>query len=238
MKIKGGFEKAKYYIESHSKGFPALGGAKAGPCITISREPGAGSDKISENLIEYFRNISLQGTLDWTVFDKNLIEKVIEDHNLPQKMSEYLLASKVSKITTMMNELFGVHPPLWTLVHRTSETILKLAQMGNVIIVGRAANIVTAKLDNAFHVRLISTMEDRIKHIQEHYELERKEAIDFIKKEDAARKEYVMTHFHRAVDDPQIYHMIINTHLIPYKEAAGMIGDAVVRRFPDRFPKV
>ena len=42
------------------------------------------------------------------------------------------------------------------LVHKTAKTILQLAEMGNVIIIGRGANVVTAHMNNIFHVRLVA----------------------------------------------------------------------------------
>ena len=56
----------------------------------------------------------------------------------------------------------GLHPSSWTLVQQTNATILQLAQMGNVILVGRGATVITSKLNNVFHVRLVGSLEKRI----------------------------------------------------------------------------
>jgi len=135
----------------------------------------------------------------------------------------------------MINELFGVHPPMWTVIQRMSSTILNIAQVGYVVIVGRGSNIITAKLKNSIHVRLVANLEDRIKHIQEHYSIGRKEAIEFIKKEDLSRKNYVLNNFKKQIDDPLLYHLIINTSLISYKDTAEIIGNYVIKRFPELF---
>jgi diguanylate cyclase (GGDEF)-like protein len=45
----------------------------------------------------------------------------------------------MSEITDTLDELLGLHPPAWTLVRQMTETILHLAEMGNVILVGRGA---------------------------------------------------------------------------------------------------
>jgi hypothetical protein len=233
MHIKGGFEKAKKYIESHSK----LGQDKLpqGPCITISRETGAGSDVVAENLIDFLKSRIKNKEVNWSVFDRNLLEKVIEDHNLPLSLNDYFSAENRSKFTNMINELFGVHPPMWTVIQRMSSTILNIAQVGYVVIVGRGSNIITAKLKNSIHVRLVANLEDRIKHIQEHYSIGRKEAIEFIKKEDLSRKNYVLNNFKKQIDDPLLYHLIINTSLISYKDTAEIIGNYVIKRFPELF---
>jgi hypothetical protein len=233
MHIKGGFEKAKVYIESHS----LLGQDKVpqGPCITISRETGAGSDMVSEHLIEFFKEKIKNKNVNWSIFDRNLIEKVMEDHNLPGTLNDYFSEEKKSKFTSMIDELFGVHPPLWTILQKTSSTILNLAQLGYVVIVGRGGNIITSKLKNCIHVRLVGNLEDRIAHVENHYNIGRKESIEFIKKEDLNRKNYILTNFKKQIDDPALYHLIINTSLVPYAETAKLIGDLAKSRFPDLF---
>jgi cytidylate kinase len=236
MIVKGAFEKAKLYIESHSKdsGHNPFH-PKQGPCITISRETGAGADKVSAALVEFFQIFSEGNAIPWTAFDRNLIEKILEDHHLPQKLSQYFVEDKLSELKSMVNELMGIHPHIGVLIHNTSQTILQLAQKGNVIIVGRGANLITARLKNTFHIRLIAPFEQRVQHIEVVYSLNRKDAIEYIKKEDLARKHYVKSYFNKYIDDPLLYHMVINTGQIPFKKTARMIGLAVLEKFPEMF---
>lgn len=171
----------------------------------------------------------------WTVFDKNLLEKVIEDHNLPGQLSEFLEESKMTEINSMVSELLGLRPPAWLIVHKTTQTILQLAEIGNVIIIGRGSNVVTAHLKNVFHIRLVAPLEDRIRHMQDIFDLTRKEAIARIRKDDKLRKHYLQHHYHKNIEDKFLYHLIINTHLLPYDEAAEMISAHVIRKFPQYF---
>ncbi len=235
--VKGTFEKARLYIESRcreSENNPKE--IKRGPCITISRETGAGADKVSEELIKYFKPFNAECYHPWTVFDKNLIEKVIEDHHLPEKLSRYFVEDKLSEIKSTVNELLGLHPSSWILLNKTANTILQLAQIGNVIIVGRGGNIIARHLKNTFHVRLIAPVENRIKHIEEICDLSRKEAAEYIVKEDAARKNYIKKYFNKDVNELSSYHLIVNTGLLSYEKAAKTIGEAVIESFPQLFP--
>ncbi len=239
MLVKGPFEKAKLYIESHPKISDTSAAKKkescGGPCITISRETGAHADIISERLVGFFQRYNLANQMPWVVFDKNLIEKVIQDHHLPQSLSRLMGEEKYSAVKSIMIELLGGQPPIFTLVHKTTETILQLAQIGNVIILDRAANIITSKLSNTFHVRLVSPIEYRIEHVRELFNYSRSEAIDFIKHEDHDRKDFVQTYFHRDINDPHLYHLTINSFIISDDEAVEMIGSAVVQKFPEVF---
>ena len=238
MIVKGAFEKARMYIESRcreSEDNPKI--MKSGPCITISREAGAGADSVSEELINYFKPLSNTCLHPWTVFDKNLIEKIIEDNHLPEKLSRYFVEDKLSDIKSTVNELLGIHPSSWVLINKTTNTILQLAQIGNVIIVGRGGNFITMNLKNTFHVRLIAPWENRIKHIREIQGVTRKEAVDFILKEDTARNNYIKKYFNKDVTELNSYHLIINTGFMSYKKAARVIGETVIEMYPNLFPE-
>ncbi len=232
MKAKSGSEKALEYIESHSRDRKIR---KTGPCVTVSRQSGAGSSIVDERL----KNILEQNQGDefgeWAIFDKNLIEKIMEDHNIPERLTRLFSSEKQSAITNMVNELLGLMPSTKTILHQTAETILQLGITGNVIIVGRAGNVITAHLKNAFHVRLVAPLEDRIIRIQDYYKIDRKQAVDWIKKEDKSREDYYSKNYHRNIDNPLLYHLTVNTHLLSYEEAASVIAHAVMKKFPAMF---
>ena len=237
MLISGALEKARLYIETHSKEKESdkRGKFEKGPCITISRETGAGADIISQKLIEILQKYKKENLPDWTIFDKNLIEKVLEDHHLPRTLSEIFDEKKYSAMISFASELLAGQPSIHSLVYKTTKTILSLAEIGNVIIVGRGGNIVTSNLPNAFHVRLVSTIEDRIKHVKEVYGFDSKQATDFLKNDDQARKNYISTYFHKQIDDPLLYQLTINTHRFNYDQSAELIADAVMTNFPKYF---
>ena len=234
MIVKGSLEKAKHYIESHSENLEQKK-KRQGPCITMSRETGTGADKIGEALIEFFQPYWNKNYPPWTLFDKNLIEKVLEDHHLPQALSQYFVEDKLSELKSTVNEMLGLHPNTWVLVSKTSNTILQLAQIGNCIIIGRAGNIITANLKNSFHIRLVSPIEKKIRYVMSEYNINKTEANEFIKKEDLARKNYLKKYFNKDVDDPLLYNLVINTESISFKNTAEIIGKIVLHNLPQLF---
>jgi cytidylate kinase len=238
MLTLGAYEKCRRYIETHSRQSENFGYKKiksSCPCVTISRETGAGAGFVSQHLITYLQDATNDKSCEWTFFDKLLIEKVLEDHNLPRQLSEYMKEEKYSNISSAVNELLGLHPSKWTLLHKTTETILQLARMGNVIIVGRASNVITAKLPNTFHVRLVAPLESRIQKMMEHYSMSEKEALEFIKREDNSRKNYVKSNFYKDIENPLLYHLVVNTGLTTYEETSRLIGIAVINKFHEKF---
>jgi cytidylate kinase len=198
--------------------------------VTISRQTGSGAHVVAEKLAAYLQAHAPNEACPWTVFDRNLVEKVLEDHHLPQRLAQFMPEDRISEIADTMDELFGLHPPSWTLVRNTADTVLHLAELGNVILIGRGANIITSKLDYMFHVRLVGSFERRVACIQQLERLSPKQAREFVRREDRGRQRYLKKYFHKDIDDPLLYHLILNTDLVPYWEAALIIGQAVIRQ--------
>ena len=234
MRILGELEKCRLYIESHAvnngmkkKGFPT------GPCITVSRETGTSAKLVCEELIKFFneKNVA-QDSPEWTIFDKNLIEKVLDDHKLPDALKELMAEEKISFFSSMLNEMFSGLPGQWTLIHKTSETVLRLASLGYSIIIGRGGNVITSHLNNTFHVRLIAPLNERIKNFAGRYCLDYKSAQTIVEQHDQRRKKYLYSVFNRKIDDPFSYNLVINTRGMEPKQVASIIGSAVIDKFP------
>jgi cytidylate kinase len=200
------------------------------PSITISRMTSAGGRTVASKLIELLQPLA-PSDCSWTIFDKNLIEKVLEDHHLSKRIAEFLPENRKSLLAEFVENMRGIHPPTSKLVEQTVETIWNLAQGGYVVLVGRAANVITEKLDNVFHVRLVGSLERRISRTVEVYDMGRDEAREFIRSQDAAKRDYMRQYFGRDIDDPLLYHMVINTDGISYESAAQMISEAVISRY-------
>ena len=209
----------------------SLPGKDAGKCaITISRQSGCGAHVVAKQLAGCLQAHSDKGERPWTVFDRNLVEKVLEDHQLPERLAKFMPEDRVLEINDIMDELFGLHPPSWALVQQTSETILRLAELGNVIILGRGANVITAKLPHVLHVRMIGSLEHRIQQRQHFEELTREEAAESIAREDLGRQRYLKKHFNKDINDPLLYHLVVNTDLVSLDAAARIIGDLALSR--------
>jgi cytidylate kinase len=226
-------QKCQTYIDCHlhpPRTLP-IPDAHRPPSLTISRQTGAGGLAVAQLVAQLLQSSPLRTDCPWTVFDKNLVSKVLQDHNLPERLERFMPEDKVSFLSDALEELFGLHPPSWDLLRQTSETMLKLAELGNVILVGRGANVVTAKLGHVFHVRLVGSTERRCQRIQTRRRLTHADALQFMKQEDAARERYLRKHFHHDPNDPLLYHLVINTDCVAEAEAAQWIATAMIARF-------
>lgn len=203
--------------------------------VTMSRQSGSGAHVVAAKLAEYLQAQASNGPCPWTVFDRNLVEKVLEDHHLPKRLAQFMAEDRISEVADTMDELFGLHPPSWMLVRQTAETILHLAELGSVILIGRGANIITSKLDYVFHVRLVGSFARRVAYIQQLERLSARAAREFVRREDRGRERYVKKYFKQDIADPLLYHLTINTDLVSYEEAARIIGQALIR--PEFVPR-
>jgi cytidylate kinase len=224
-------ERSESYIERHFglKG-KDTSEVSTKPAITIARQEGAGGLTVASSLAEYLQT-HVPSRDAWTVFSQRLVAKVLEDHHLDKRAVGFMKEGHKNLITDAIEELLGLHPSDWTFVKRANATILRLAQAGNVILIGRGANIVTSKLQTVFHVYLVGSLEKRIEQAQKVFSLDRKSAINYIKKKDEDRRRYLKDNFDKDIDDPLLYHVIINTDLVRHDEAARLIGNEVIKRF-------
>jgi len=202
-----------------------------GPAITLSYQTGTDVEEIAGQLRETLQKAENEGEHPWTVFDRQLIEAVLEEHNLPKQMGKLIPEERRSYLKDVTDELLGLRPPSWIIGPEIVETVLHLADAGNVILVGRGANLITARMPNVFHVRLIGSLEIRTKRIQNLKSLTAEEAARFVAQQDRARGRYVKAHFHVRLEDPLHYHLVINTNLIPSADAALLIADGARRCF-------
>lgn len=202
--------------------------------VTLSRQTGSGAAVVAEKLAAYLQGRAPTSPEPWRVFDRNLIHKVLEDHHWPARYARFVPEDRTSELADFMEEMLGAHPPSGKLVQQTAETILELAQEGNVILVGRAANLITRGMPHVFHVRLVASLENRVKRFRESQSLPERTAQRLILQEDRGRKRYVRKHFDVDLENPLLYDLILNTDTCTCDEAAQVIGEAVLKRFWER----
>jgi len=197
------------------------------PAVTISRQTGAGAITFGVSLARYLNDKAGDRGEPWTVFDKNLIRHVLEDHGLPAYLERHMPEDSPSHLKDAVGDLLGLHPPNWELVKHTGETIGRLAKQGRCILVGRAANIITRDMPSVLHLRLVGPIEHRVAHCAEYYGITKEAALDRVRKQDRARRRYVLAYYDEEIDDPTNYHLVINVDSFTTPALTQFIGDIV-----------
>ncbi len=192
------------------------------PFVTISREYGAEGPAIAEYVAKSI-NDAYQPTPHWMVYDKKLVEKIVEDHNLSAKLVESLTEQKRNEIDEVIKGFFSSLPSGVAVFMKTAKTIRFLASHGNVIILGRGGNIITRDMENGISVRVIAPFKWRVEKIMERERLARKEAENLVKKIDNERDQFVKSYLLKDVSDPNFYDIIINHSSLSTDEAGQLI---------------
>ena len=196
--------------------------------VTISRQAGCGALVVAEKLAAHLQQRLPAGEPSWTVFDRNLMAAMLADHNLPARIAKFLPEDRMTELQDIVEELFGLRPASWTMIQQTSETVLKLAELGNAILIGRGGNVITAKRPHVVHVRLVAPLDSRVEHASKTCGLSQQAARAFCLREDAGRRRYLRKYFKADIDDPLLYHLCINTGLVTFDEAARLIAEVVL----------
>jgi len=197
--------------------------------VTINEQAGCGAGFIAEKLANYLQEHAPEPGVKWTIFDRQLMAKVLEDHKLPGALAKFFPEDRTPAVQNLLADIFNVLPSENKMLKLLAETVFHLAELGNVIIVGRGANIVTARLPRVLHVRLVAQLEDRIQRVCQEYNKTPEEARRYCLEEDPARTRYMKTYFKTEINDPMNYHLAINTSRFDGESTARMIGEALLR---------
>jgi len=222
----------------YQRDFGSAAPKQARPFVTLCRQSGSGAHAVAEKLAAFLGSRLPDETLPWKVFDQNLVRNVLAEHKLPKLLARFMAEDSASELEEIMDELLGTRPPMDFLVRHTAKTILHLAQRGNVILLGRGANIVTRALPGAVHVRLVASVNKRAENVRLARDVRKSMALQLIEAEDLGRRRYLKKYFGADADDPLLYHLTMNTDLVSYEEAACLIGEFVLAKNGLRRSKV
>ncbi|MDQ8193759.1 cytidylate kinase-like family protein [Coraliomargarita sp. SDUM461004] len=223
------YQECRSYVAAHLHHQPQkpIGNTLAPTSLTISRQTGARGRTIGIKLKDKLRSLTPTSPIPWTLFDEDLVQQVLTEHQLPIDLEQFMPDDGTSEITASINELLGRHPSLWTLFEKTAATISRLARIGHCIIVGRGGNEITQGFSNVIRVRLIGSMEQRLHQMTAVHGMSNTGAIKFIKEEDTARRRYIKQHFGADIDASNRYDLVINTDKLSDETIVNLLATAI-----------
>jgi cytidylate kinase len=188
--------------------------------ITISRQAGANGPAIAQ---------AVGDRLGWPVYDRELVTKIAEQTGLRRKLIDSVDEKKSSWLMRWLNA-FKARPEITPneYAHHLVHVLLSLAAHGECIIIGRGAGQILPK-ETTLRVRLIGPEAQRIKAIQNRFDLSAEEARRWIEKTDDQRIRFVKDHFHKDPGDPAQYDLVLNSSRLSIADCADLILTAVER---------
>jgi cytidylate kinase len=227
---KSALDRCRAYVAAQSRSRkrpPARRGLDpGGPAITVSYEAGTAAHVFAPRLAEILQKSEPAGAVRWTIFDRQLVDQVLAELHLPKELGALLSEDRRSYIRDVLSDEMGARTASWVVAPMIAETVLHLVATGHVILVGRGANVITRRMPNVLHVRLIGSLPARIARLQEMRKVSPREAAKIVREEDRAHTRYAQAHFHVNPSDVLSYHVVLNTDEIPVVEAARMIANA------------
>ena len=200
---------------------------KTAPFITIARQPGAGGRTMARVLAERLNEEARQNE-QWRMYDRELVEKVAEDHELSTRMVESLEDSSHNWLRGVLHAWLNPREPSELAVfHRVAATVRALAEGGRAIIVGRGSVFLTRDLPAGLHVYLVPPFDDRVERMAQKWNLSTDATATKLRELEQYRNEYYERHFSTKPFVPETFTITINTADISPEQAADIVVPAV-----------
>jgi len=194
--------------------------------ITISRQFGAGGITLGKMVAEKF---------GYTFADTEIIKMVAEMANVSTHFVETVEKEAGGKFSKFISKT--VSKPLVGRILKDERgyideeiyldyLVLIIAQMaddGDVVILGRGSQYILNDHPDAYHILLIDTFENRVKFMQDNYDLSRNRAVHVVKNEDKRRLNLYKKLGKSDYDNPDLYHLVLNRSRISLDKASELI---------------
>ena len=194
--------------------------------ITISRQFGAGGITLGKMIAEKFGYIFA---------DTEIIKMVAEMANVSTHFVNTVEKEAGGKFSKFISKT--VSKPLVGRILKDERgyideeiyldyLVLIIAQMaddGDVVILGRGSQYILNDHPDAYHILLIDTFENRVKFMQDNYDLSRNRAVHVVKNEDKRRLNLYKKLGKSDYDNPDLYHLVLNRGRISLDKASELI---------------
>ncbi len=101
------------------------------------------------------------------------------------------------------------------------------ASQGNVVIVGRGAQVILKDIPGVFSCRVVAPFGVRVQRIMERYRFDKQEAEDFVRKYDHERESLIRSIFRSDPNEWSLYDIIINTAHYSSGDAADIVIESI-----------
>ena len=179
------------------------------PFITISREYGCSITPFSQLLAQKLNEH--EKTEHWQSYDKNLIDQIVKNTGVSDKLIETIDTKRREEMTELMRSFLTDYPPQVTVYKQLVKTVRSLSILGRAIIVGRAGVVITRGLKFGVHLRFIAPLSYRVKRIMELNSIKDKlEAEKLVEKKDRERHDFLTQYIRFDANNPASYDITIN----------------------------
>jgi len=208
----------------------------APPLITVTRQYASGGSEIARLVAK---------ALGWTLIDNEFVDQVARLAGLPpeevaqrEERAPGLLERLARTLAVGSPEMFitttAVPPQVEVdeaaIVKMTERVIAEAAAEGRVVLVGRGAQAVLAKRENALHAYVIASKPWRRKLAVERLGVDAAHVDKVVDETDRQRDHYVKTYYGRDRQDLTNYDLVVNAETLRFEGAAALVVAEAKRR--------
>lgn len=184
---------------------PGLKAAPAAPFVTISRQAGTGGRPLADALAARLNQID-PGPRAWSVWDRELVEKVAAEHKLSQPLIEAVEGPGRSWVEQFFAELDDLQ-----VYRRVKATLRSLALAGRSVLVGRGGMFAAADLPAGVHVRLVAPRGFRVQNMAKMLNVSPARAEQEVRRIENERAAFYERHWPGRPLVPEAFTLTLNT---------------------------
>ena len=200
--------------------------------VTISREYGSGGGEIA---------VRLARRLGWRLVDHEVVRQVAQALGVSEADTEAHdehVDSLVYRILTGLQVLstpVPAIPPSFATDSGEYDTARRAAVRsavgaGQVVIIGRGAQVLLANRRDVLHVRVVAPLEARIRYVQQREGGDHAAAQARIQSKDRDRARFLIAEHHRSPEDAHLYDLIVNTGVLDLDSVVDLVVLALERK--------
>ena len=201
--------------------------------VTISREYGSGGGEIAARLA---------AQLGWRLLDHEVVAQVARALDVSEADAaahDEHVDSFALRLLTGLSVLQTAAPaPGPDLLDRDSDrydqarqtAVLAAAAAGQVVIVGRGAQVLLAGRSNVLHVRIVAPLAARLAYVMRRERLDKAAAAARISHKDHDRIRFLQTMHQHHPDDARLYDLVVNTGEIGLDGVVDLLIVALERK--------
>jgi CMP/dCMP kinase len=204
--------------------------------ITISRQYGSGGGEVAARLAQ---------RLQWQLIDHEIVAEVARELGMPEEEAEVHDERSESFISRVLGSMQLASPELLAnapivplspgtqeqLYHQALRRVVETAaNTGNAVIVGRAGQVLLAKRRDVLHVRIVAPFEQRLRYVMQREGLDEADARARIQQKDRDRSRHLQSQYHRDVNDPLLYDLVLNSGVLDLESLVDLIVLALERK--------
>jgi len=207
----------------------------APPLITVTRAYASGGSDIARLVAK---------ALGWTLIDNEFVDQVARMAGLPAEEVAQLEERAPGLLERVARTLAVASPEMFittasaprpegdeaTIVKMTERVIAEAAAEGRAVLVGRGAQAILAKRENALHVYVVASKPWRRQLAVERLGVDPATVDRVVDETDRQRDQYVKSNYGRDRHDLTNYDLVVNAETLGFEGAAALMVAEAKRR--------